>query len=346
MGVRVPLPAPLKTMTKVMARTAHIYFSIFALALLLLFVADLYFGSVSFSFDELFNTEAGRDLLLKFRLPKAVAACVAGVALSVCGLQMQTLFRNPLADPYILGVSSGSGLGVAVYLMGISVFGGAAASSVVFSLGTAGAAFIGAAVVTLLVLHVSNHVRSAISLLIFGVMIGFVASALVTLLQYLSNAHTLKAYVLWTMGSFAGLNNIQLWILSALVLLGLALSVMNMKALNSLLLGDDQILSLGLSVKAIRRRVLLASTILAGAVTAFCGPIGFLGIAVPHIARFIFKEANHRILMPASALMGGCLTLGADIIAQLPGSGSVLPINTVAALLGIPVILVILLQKN
>ena len=322
-----------------------LYFFISAILLLALFAADLALGSASLSVRDLFTTDLGKDILVNFRIPKAVVALVCGVALAVCGLQMQTLFRNPLADPYILGVSSGAGLGVALYIMGTTLLGGGG-GSVLNSLGSAGAALAGAALVTALIMYVSNRVKGSLTLLIFGVMIGFIASALVNLLQYTSNAHSLKAYVLWTMGSFAALDGIQISILCGLVIIGLVLAVMNIKDLNAILPGEAYAASIGLDVKKIRMRILVSTTLLSGAVTAFCGPIGFLGIAVPHIARFIFRNADHRVLLPASALLGGCLTLLADTLSELPGTGGVIPINTVAALLGIPVILVILFKRD
>ena len=210
------------------------YFIVSAIALLALMVADLVLGSASISIQDLFTTDLGRDILLNFRIPKAVVALVCGVALAVCGLQMQTLFRNPLADPYILGVSSGAGLGVALYIMGTSLM-DSGGGSVLNSLGSAGAALAGAALVTVLIMYVSNRVKGGLTLLIFGVMIGFIASALVNLLQYTSNAHSLKAYVLWTMGSFAALDWLKIGILCVLVLVGLVLAVMNIKDLNAIL---------------------------------------------------------------------------------------------------------------
>ncbi len=319
-----------------------VYYIIFAAALVIFFAADLFLGSVDISVKDLFTTYIGKDILINFRLPKAIAALLCGIALGVCGLQMQTLFRNPLADPYILGVSSGAGLGVALYLMGMSWVGVSSEGTVFQSFGIAGSALAGAVLVTLLILYVSKKMEGNLSLLIFGVMIGFIAGALVNLLQYTSNAHALKTYVLWTMGSFAGLTTPQLLILASIIITGIILSVRNIKDLNAILLGEDYAASLGLDVKKIRVRVLVSTTLLAGGVTAFCGPIGFLGIAVPHIARFIFKDANHRTLVPATILIGATITIFADTISQLPGSGTVIPINTVAALLGIPVILVIL----
>lgn len=313
---------------------------------MLFFVADLLLGSSSLSLKDLFSTEVGRDILYSFRLPKAIVAVICGIALATCGLQMQTLFRNPLADPYILGVSSGAGLGVALYIMGSALWGGAERSSLAVSLGSAGAALVGAFAVTMLILYISNRVKGNLTLLIFGVMIGFIASAIVNLLQYTSNAHSLKAYVLWTMGSFAALDKMQIAVLAVLVVVGLTIAIWNIKNLNAILPGEEYAASIGLNVKSIRNRILISTTLLAGAVTAFCGPIGFLGIAVPHIARFIFKDANHRVLFPASALLGGVLTLLADTLSELPGTGSIIPINTMAALLGIPVILVILFRKS
>ncbi len=320
------------------------YFIVCAVLLAVVFAADLVLGSAGLGLEELFSTDVGRDILFSFRLPKALVAMVCGAALAVCGLQMQTLFRNPLADPYILGVSSGAGLGVALYLMGTSLL-GSSKSMLVNSLGSAGAALAGALLVTLLLLYVSGRVKGSLTLLVFGVMIGFIASAMVNLLQYASNAHSLKAYVLWTMGSFAALDGIQITVLFVLVALGLVLAVWNIKDLNALLPGEEYAAAVGLNIKRIRTRILISTTLLSGAVTAFCGPVGFLGIAVPHIARFIFRNADHRVLLPSSALLGAVLTVFADTLSELPGTGSVIPINTVAALLGIPVIIAILLRR-
>ena len=267
------------------------YFIVCAVLLAVVFAADLVLGSAGLGLEELFSTDVGRDILFSFRLPKALVAMVCGAALAVCGLQMQTLFRNPLADPYILGVSSGAGLGVALYLMGTSLL-GASKSMLVNSLGSAGAALAGALLVTLLLLYVSGRVKGSLTLLVFGVMIGFIASAMVNLLQYASNAHSLKAYVLWTMGSFAALDGIQITVLFVLVALGLILAVWNIKDLNALLPGEEYAAAVGLNIKRIRTRILISTTLLSGAVTAFCGPVGFLGIAVPHIARFIFRNAD------------------------------------------------------
>jgi iron complex transport system permease protein len=324
----------------------------FGIAAAALFLMDILLGSAAIGVNDvlasLFGSEADPTvsrLVVGYRLPKAFTALLSGVALSVCGLEMQTLFRNPLADPYILGISSGSGLGVAVFIMGASAL-GAGAGSVLMSVGAAGAAFIGAALVTLLILSLSSRMKDNLSLLIFGVMIGFVASAIITLLQYFSSAHALKSYVVWSMGSFAGLSGPQLWTLSALVLAGMSLSVFSIKDLNALLLGEQYASSVGVSLKSCRRTLLIITALMAGGVTAFCGPIGFIGIAAPHVARALFKDADHKVMIPASALVGACAMLLTDIISSLPGSGGVLPVNTVASLLGIPVIFVIILRKK
>lgn len=287
-----------------------------------------------------------KDIIFTYRLPKVITALLAGAALSVCGLQMQTLFRNPLADPYILGISSGAGLGVAVFVMGFSAFGINISQGLLSNIGIAASAWSGAFGVTLLLLLVSSRLKDNISLLIFGIMLGSVVSALISLLQYFSASSALKVFILWTMGSFAGLNPLQLQIMFILILAGSVISVRNIKDLNALLAGELYAKSLGVNLERTRRRILVATTLLAGSVTAFCGPIGFIGIAVPHIARLIFRNANHRILLPATALIGSAVMILADTIAQLPGQSGVIPINTVSALIGVPVILYIILKSS
>jgi iron complex transport system permease protein len=350
------------------------YYIPIALLLVICFCADIIFGSVEISIREVFQAllnlapQAGetasdsaagiasgsagaaagyiRDIVLDFRLPKAITALLAGIGLSLCGLQMQTLFRNPLADPYILGVSAASGLGVAVFVMGSSLIGFETSHPFFQTYGIAGAAMVGAFGLMTLIISLSHRLKNNLSLLIFGVMIGSVASAVINLLQYFTSASSLKMYVVWTMGSFAGVSDRQLWGLAVMVVAGVALSVYNIKDLNALLLGEQYASALGLNVRGIKIRILVATTLLAGGVTAFCGPIGFIGIAVPHITRFIFRDANHKVLLPATALVGGCMMLIADILTQVPAGGGVIPVNTVAALLGIPVILVIILKNK
>lgn len=310
-------------------------------------------GSVLLPIKEIVAAITGADapqyvqnILFSHRIPKAITALLAGAALSICGLQMQTLFRNPLADPFILGISSGAGLGVAIFIMGFSAFGITLSGSVITNIGIVTAAWLGAFGVTLLILLVSQKLRDSISLLIFGIMIASVTGAIISLIQYFSSSTDLKVFVMWTMGSFSGLSASKIWILFLLVLAGFVLSIYNIKDLNILLLGESYAKSLGVNLENTRRRILIATTLLAGSVTAFCGPIGFIGIAVPHIARMIFKNANHKILLPATALLGAALMIFADTVSQLPGQAQVLPINTVSALIGVPVVLYIILKNK
>ena len=337
-------------------RPGKSYFRIYAaiaVSLVVLIIMNLILGSVIIPFRELFASITNNssisyvnDILWNFRIPKVITALLAGVALSVCGLQMQTLFRNPLADPFILGISSGAGLGVALFVMGSSAFGITMAGSIFFNLGIAAAAWAGAAGVTLLILLVSHRLKENSSLLIFGIMIGSITSAIITLIQYFSSSSELKAFVTWTMGSFSGLTSAQIWIMSMLVFPGIVLSVYNIKELNILLQGEAYAKSLGLNLERTRRRILIATTLLAGSITAFCGPIGFIGIAVPHIARLLFRNADHKVLVPATALTGAAIMVFTDMVAQLPGQSGVIPINTVSALIGVPVILYLIMKSR
>ena len=337
-------------------RPGKSYFRIYAaiaVSLVVLIIMNLILGSVIIPVRELFASITNNssisyvnDILWNFRIPKVITALLAGVALSVCGLQMQTLFRNPLADPFILGISSGAGLGVALFVMGSSAFGITMAGSIFFNLGIAAAAWAGAAGVTLLILLVSHRLKENSSLLIFGIMIGSITSAIITLIQYFSSSSELKAFVTWTMGSFSGLTNAQIWIMSMLVIPGIVLSIYNIKELNILLQGEAYAKSLGLNLERTRRRILIATTLLAGSITAFCGPIGFIGIAVPHIARLLFRNADHKVLVPATALTGAAIMVFTDMVAQLPGQSGVIPINTVSTLIGVPVILYLIMKSR
>lgn len=337
-------------------RPGKSYFRIYAaiaVSLVVLIIMNLILGSVIIPVRELFASITNNssisyvnDILWNFRIPKVITALLAGVALSVCGLQMQTLFRNPLADPFILGISSGAGLGVALFVMGSSAFGITMAGSIFFNLGIAAAAWAGAAGVTLLILLVSHRLKENSSLLIFGIMIGSITSAIITLIQYFSSSSELKAFVTWTMGSFSGLTSAQIWIMFMLVFPGIVLSVYNIKELNILLQGEAYAKSLGLNLERTRRRILIATTLLAGSITAFCGPIGFIGIAVPHIARLLFRNADHKVLVPATALTGAAIMVFTDMVAQLPGQSGVIPINTVSALIGVPVILYLIMKSR
>ena len=316
--------------------------------LTLLFVADLSFGSIHIPLSEVKNVFFGgssdninSEILLNFRLPKAITAILAGASLSVAGLMMQTLFRNPLAEPYILGVSSGASLGVALVMMSTAVLPAVFISS---GWGMILAAVIGAALVLLLVVGVSFKVQNSVSLLIVGIMFGTIASSLVGVLQYFSNLDAIKLFIMWNMGSLSAVTWEYLQILVPTVIAGLLLAIILTKKLNGLLLGENYARGLGIPILQTRVLIVAATGILAGAITAFTGPIAFVGVAIPHIARGIFRTAQHQILMPACVLLGASLILICDIISQIPIH--TLPINTISALFGAPVIIWIILKRK
>ena len=310
-------------------------------------------GSVSLQVKEvlgvLFGQEADpqtRILVTHFRLPKAITALIVGAALSASGLQMQPLFRNPLAGPYVLGISSGASLGVSLFLLGAPLLGVSVASETLRNIGVVGSAWVGAALILAVIMAVSVRLKDIMAILILGMMFGSAASAIVQILQYLSPDSALKSFVVWTMGSLSGVSLQQLGIMSGIVVAGLALSIYLIKPLNLLLLGENYARTMGLNIRWIRFLLFTSTTLLAGTVTAFCGPIGFIGIAVPHVARMLTGNADHRILMPASMLMGSVTMLLCDIIAQLPGHEMVLPVNTITALLGIPIIVLVIVRNR
>jgi len=327
-------------------------FSILALIIILLLVLDIFFGSVSIKASEVIKaivTHSGSNyetIILKFRLPKAITAIIVGAALSLSGLQMQTIFRNPMAGPYVLGISSGASLGVAFIILGFS---SNLATENISGLGDwvlVVAAWIGAGAVMFLIMIISSRMKDIMTVLILGIMLASGISAVVTIMQYFSNETMLKAYVIWTMGSLGNLTSSQLQVLIISVASGVLLSLLSAKMLNALLLGENYAGSIGLNVKFARFLIFTCTSILAGSVTAFCGPIGFIGIAVPHITRIIFKTSDHKILIPGTILAGGAIMLLSDIISQLPGSDSVLPVNAVTSLIGIPVVIWVILRNR
>ncbi len=325
-----------------------ILFILLTVLLAVLFVADLSFGSIRIPFGEAMNVLFGAssdtintEILLNFRLPKAITAILAGASLSVAGLMMQTLFRNPLAEPYILGVSSGASLGVALVMMASAVLPAVFISS---GWGMILAAVIGAALVLLLVVGVSFKVQNSVSLLIVGIMFGTIASSLVGVLQYFSNPDAIKLFTMWNMGSLSAVTWEYLQILVPTILTGLLLAIILTKRLNGLLLGENYARGLGIPILQTRVLIVTATGILAGAITAFTGPIAFVGVAIPHIARGIFRTAKHQLLMPACVLLGASLILICDIISQIPTH--TLPINTISALFGAPVIIWIILKRK
>ena len=323
-------------------------FIILSLLLVILFVLDLLIGSVHIPLRDILGALFGGDvdastrlIVLDIRLIKAIVAILTGMALSVSGLQMQTLFRNPLAGPYVLGISSGASLGVALFILGMPLL-GIATNSTMSSIGTAGAAWLGSALILAFVASVSTRIKDIMVILILGMMISSGVSAVVQILQYLSNEEALKSFVIWTMGSLGDVTTNQLHLMLPAVLLGLVVSVAVIKPLNLLLLGEQYARTMGLNVRRSRYLIFLSTTLLAGTVTAFCGPIGFVGLAIPHIARMLFSNADHRILLPASALCGAVTLLICDIVSK----SLTLPINTITALLGIPIVMWVVIRNK
>jgi iron complex transport system permease protein len=313
-----------------------------------LFLADLAWGSIHISVREIISVFQGKgsdginsEILLNFRLPKAITAVLAGAALSVAGLMMQTLFRNSLADPYILGVSSGASLGVALVMMAASVLPVTFVSS---GWALIVAAIIGASVVLALVVGVSFRVQNAVSLLIVGLMFGTIAGSIVSVLQNFSNPDAIKLFVMWTFGSLSAVTWSYMQVLLPVSLVGFGMAFFLQKRLDGLLLGENYARGLGVSIVRTRFFIVVATGLLAGGITAFTGPIAFVGVAIPHIARGIFRTSTHKILMPATVLCGASLILVCDIISQIPAY--TLPINTISALFGAPIIIGIILKRR
>ena len=332
-----------------MIQRSTILFLLLTILVVALFAVDMCVGSVDVSLGDIWAVLTGGEcnpitekIIIDIRLMKALMAILAGAALSVSGLQMQTLFRNPLAGPYVLGVSSGASLGVALFILGTPLL-GLGGSSLLSSFGVAGAAWIGAAATLAAVAAVSRRIKDIMVILILGMMIGSAVSAIVQVLQYLSHEEALKSFVVWTMGSLGDVTTTQMWLVAPSILAGLAIAVAVIKPLNLLLLGEPYARTMGLNIGRTRMLILLSTTLLAGTATAFCGPIGFIGLAIPHVARIMFRNADHRTLMPAAALIGAISLLLCDIVSKM----LTLPVNTITALLGIPIVVwVVVRNKN
>lgn len=326
----------------------RILFTLLSAAVIVLFAVDLSVGSVNISLRDIWATLTGgdvdtmtRDIVVKIRLTKAVMAVITGASLAAAGLQMQTLFRNPLAGPYVLGISSGAGLGVSLFLLGAPIF-GITHSPFVQSIGVAGAAWIGSALILLLIMVVSRRIKDIMVILILGMMFGSGISSVVEILQYMSNEAALKSFVVWTMGSLGDVTAQQMTLIVPAVAIGLTLSIATIKSLNLMLLGENYARTMGLNVNRTRRLIFISTTLLAGTATAFCGPIGFVGLAVPHVARMSFATADHRTLMPASMLTGAVMLLVCDIISK----SLTLPVNTITALMGIPIVILVIIRNR
>ena len=329
-----------------MRTRASFLFIVLAALTLFLFMLDLSVGAVAVPLRDVWAALTGGDcprttakIILNIRLIKAVVALLAGAALSVSGLQMQTLFRNPLAGPYVLGISSGASLGVALFILGAPLFG---LSASFVSLGIAGAAWIGAAAVLIVIAAVGHRIKDIMVILILGMMFSSGVGAIVQILQYLSKEESLKAFVIWTMGSLGDVTLSQLYVLVPAVMIGLAVAVITIKPLNLLLFGEEYAITMGLNIRSSRGLLFLSTTLLAGTVTAFCGPIGFIGLAMPHVTRMLFDNSDHRILIPGTVLTGASVLLLCDLVSKL----FTLPVNAITALLGIPVVVWVVLRNK
>ncbi len=331
-----------------------VLFLLLTLATALLFVTNIAFGPVSIPFKDVISSliggtaskETWEYIILNYRLPKAITAVLTGMGLSISGLMMQTLFRNPLAGPYVLGLSSGSSLGVAIVLLAAGILPGYLGVILVSSYGIVIASCIGSFLILLGVLAISNQLRDTMSILIVGLMFASFTGAIVGVLSYFSTAEQLQKFTFWSLGNLGNLSWSSIVILLITVIIGLILSLSEVKSLDALLLGENYARSLGVDIKRSRTIIILATSILAGSITAFAGPIAFIGLAVPHIAKLIFQTSSHSLLFWATLLLGAIIMLFCDMISQFPGSELTLPINAVTSIIGAPVVIWLLLRKR
>lgn len=326
-----------------------ILFLVLLLSIPILFVLDVLTGTVSIPFSEFIQAIKGIEInkahdiiIFDSRVPKAFTAIICGASLSVAGLLMQTLFRNPLAGPYILGVSSGAGLGVGIFVMGAGVLG----FSIGASIGLPIASMLGSLGILFVLFLVSLKVKDIMTLLILGIMIGAIATAFIGIIQYYTSDAQLKSFLIWTLGNLEGVSFKHLKIMLIILLVGASLSYTIIKSLNAILLGEQYAKSLGVSLIKSRLLIILITGALAGMVTAYCGPIGFIGIIIPHLCRLLFQTSDHKILIPSSMLLGASVMLLSDIISHLPAEGISLPINSITSIIGIPIIIWIIFNKR
>ncbi|WP_428981725.1 FecCD family ABC transporter permease [Lutimonas zeaxanthinifaciens] len=331
-----------------------IRFLIFFFLMVLLFLLNISLGSVNIPLSQVLKSLAGATdtsetwnyIVLDYRLPKAITALLVGSGLSICGLLMQTLFRNPLAGPYVLGISSGASLGVALLIMGSSIVGGSmrvlGQSQLFISL----AASIGAFLVLFAVMIVSRQVKNTMSILIIGLMFSSLTSAVISVLSYFSSAENLQQYMFWGFGSLGNLTWNEVMIFTCIYLLAGLMLLPVIKSLNSLLLGENYAKSIGINIKTTKNLILLATSLLAGVITAFAGPIAFIGLAAPHMTKLLLNTSEHKIILPAAALLGANIMLISDTVAQLPTSEYTLPINAITTLFGAPIVIWLLLRKK
>lgn len=322
--------------------------------MLVLFLINISLGSVSIPIKDVFNSlttgncskETWQYIILNYRLPKAIAAILVGMGLSISGLLMQTLFKNPLAGPYVLGLSSGASLGVAIVILGASFLPTFLSSVLISSYGIILASSLGSFLVLLAVLAISQQLRDTMAILIVGLMFGSLTNAIVGTLTYFSTAEQLQKFTFWSLGNLGNLSWSSIAVLSICIGTGLLLSVFSIKPLNALLLGENYAKSLGLNYNKARLIIIFATSILAGSITAFAGPIAFIGLAVPHIAKLVFQTSNHTILFWSTMLFGAIIMLICDSISQLPGSDFTLPINAVTSIFGAPIVIWLLIRKR
>lgn len=339
-----------------MKRPVALYMLFIVILIFIFFLLNIILGSVQIPFKDVWHilwgdyngNEIWQNIIWKSRVPQALTALVAGAGLSVSGLQMQTVFRNPLAGPSVLGISSGASMGVAFVVLLSGTLGGVALSKVgiMGEIALTISAIIGSLSIMALIVFVSQKVKGNVTLLIIGVMIGYVANAVIGVLKYFSVEEDIRAYVIWGLGSFARVSGNQMTLFVSIMLVLLPVSFLLVKTLNLLLLGDAYARNLGLNIKRARLQVITCSGVLVATVTAYCGPIIFLGLAVPHLCRTMFRTSDHRILMPASLLMGGAMALVCNLIARMPGFEGALPVNSVTALVGAPVVISVLFNKR
>ncbi len=311
-------------------------------------------GSVSIPFSDTFDILMGGNsskpswdvIILQFRLPKALTAILVGSGLGISGLLMQTLFRNPLAGPFVLGISSGASLGVAFLILGSGIFGGILATVALSSWGLVIASSSGAALVLIAVIITANKIRNTTSILIIGLMFGTITSAIISVLTFFSDAEEIQQFIFWGFGNLGNLSWNEVMIFSIIYLIAILNLLFVIKPLNTFLLGENYSKSLGIDIKKSRMMILLITSVLTGVITAFAGPIAFIGLAVPHMTKLLFKTSNHTILLPAVAIMGAMIMLICDLIAQLPTSEFTLPINAVTSLFGAPIVIWLLIRKK
>ena len=333
----------------------HIFlFAVFICALLLFFLLNISLGSVSIPLKEIVSTLTGNGaskttweyIILNYRLPKAITCICVGIALSISGLLMQTLFKNPLAEPYVLGISSGASLGVSIVILGAHLLPAFIQNILLQPYGIVIASSLGSLLVLLIVLAVARQLKQTMAVLVVGLMIGSFTSAFVSVLTYFSTADQIKKFTFWSLGNLGNLDWLSIKIVVVCVFIGLILALKSIKALNSLLLGENYARSLGINFKQTRLTIIIATCILTGAVTAFVGPIAFIGLAIAHITKLVFKTSNHLILYIGCLILGPSILLICDTISQMPGYNITLPINAITSIIGAPIVVWLLVRKN